>query len=32
MLWNITNPKGIPTIAYAMQNAFPPTVTGVECP
>lgn len=32
MLWNITSPNGIPTIAYAMQNAFPPMVTGVECP
>jgi len=22
----------MPTIAYAMQKAFPPIVTGVECP
>lgn len=32
ILWNIISPNGMPTIAYAIQNAFPPIVTGVECP
>lgn len=32
ILWNIIRPRGMPTMAYAMQNAFPPMVTGVECP
>jgi len=32
ILWNIISPNGMPTIAYAIQNALPPIVTGVECP
>lgn len=30
ILWNITSPNGIPTIAYNIQKALPANVFGVE--
>lgn len=32
MLWNMTRPSGMPTMAQNMVNNFPDFVFGVECP